>query len=180
MVTKKMADAINEQMIREIYSAYLYMSMSAFSSDMGLKGFANWLMVQYHEEMYHGMKMYEYLQSQGVAPRIKKIDEPPAEWSTPLDMFQEVLKHERKVTAWINELMDIAHEEKDYASQIFIQWYVTEQIEEEENANDIISRIELTKESPQALMMLDKELEARIVKIPIDFSKGLSAAESQN
>ena len=177
MISKKMADAINEQMIREMYSAYLYMSMSAFSADMGLKGFANWMMVQYHEEMFHAMKMYEYLQSQGIQVKIKTIDEPPYEWESPLHMFEAVLGHEQKVTAWINELMEIAIAEKDHASQIFLQWYVSEQVEEEENDNDIIAQLKLVKDSPQALMMLDKDLAARTANVPLDFSKGVSGSE---
>lgn len=176
MISKKMAEAINDQMIREIYSAYLYMSMSNFSSGLGLKGFANWLMVQYHEEMFHAMRMYEYQQSQGADVKLKQIDEPPAQWESPLDMFEKVLEHEQKVTKWINELMDIAVEEKDHASQIFLQWYVTEQIEEEQNDNDIIAPLKLIGDNPQGLMMLDKELSARIATVPTDFSKGVEAA----
>ena len=176
MITEKMATAINDQMIREMYSAYLYMSMSNFSNSLGLKGFANWLIVQYHEEMFHAMKMYEYLQSQGSEIKLKQIDEPQAQWESPLDMFEKVLEHEQKVTKWINELMDLAVEEKDHASQIFLQWYVTEQIEEEENDNDIIAPLKLIGDNPQGLMMLDKDLAARIATVPTDFSKGVEAA----
>ena len=175
MVSKKMAEAINDQMIREMYSAYLYMSMSNFSSNLGLKGFANWLMVQYHEEMFHAMKMYEYLQSQGSEIKLKQIDEPPSKWESPLDMFEKVLEHEKKVTAWINELMEIAIAEKDHASRIFLQWYVTEQVEEEENDNDIIAPLKLIGDNAQGLMMLDKELAARMATVPTDFSKGVEA-----
>lgn len=176
MISKKMAEAINDQMIREMYSAYLYMSMSSFSNGLGLKGFANWLMVQYHEEMFHAMKMYEYLQSQGSEIRLKQIDEPPAQWETPLDMFEKVLEHERKVTKWINELMEIAIEEKDHATRIFLQWYVTEQIEEEGNDNDIIAPLKMIGDNPHGVMMLDKELAARVTTVPTDFSKGVEAA----
>lgn len=176
MISEKMAKAINDQMIREMYSAYLYMSMSNFSSNIGLKGFANWLMVQYHEEMFHAMKMYEYLQSRGAEIRLAQIDEPPAKWESPLDMFEKVLEHEQKVTKWINELMELAIEEKDHASQIFLQWYVTEQIEEEENDNDIIAPLKLIGIDPQGLLLLDKDLAARMTTVPTDFSKGVEAA----
>lgn len=176
MISKKMAAAINAQMAREMYSGYLYMAMSAHSNLQGLKGFANWLMVQYHEEMFHAMKMYEYLQRQGCAIKIGAIDAPPSAWTTPLAMFEAVLEHERKVTAWINELMEIAVGEKDHASQIFLQWYVTEQIEEEENDNDIIAQLKLIKGNPQGLMMLDKDLAARVTTVPTDYSKGVEAA----
>lgn len=176
MISKKMDDAINAQMIREMYSGYLYMSMSSFINSLGLKGFANWLMVQYHEEMFHAMKMYEYIQSRGGNVKIGTIDEPPSKWETPLDMFEKVLEHEQKVTAWINELMETAIEEKDHASQIFLQWYVTEQVEEEENDNDIIAQLKLIRDNPQGLIMLDKELAARMTTVPTDFSKGVEAA----
>ncbi len=176
MISKKMSKAINIQMVREMYSGYLYMAMSAFSNSQGLKGFANWLMVQYHEEMFHAMKMYEYLQRQGCAVEIGAIDAPPASWSSPLNMFEKVLEHEQKVTAWINELMEIAVAEKDHASQIFLQWYVTEQVEEEENDNDIIAQLKLIKDNVQGLLMLDKELAARIATVPLDYSKGVEAA----
>jgi len=176
MISKKMAEAINAQMVREMYSAYLYMQMSAFSNNLGLKGFANWLMVQYHEEMFHAMKMFEYLQRQAYAVKIGTIDEPPTKWETPLHMFEKVLEHEQKVTKWINELVDQAIAEKDHASHIFLQWYVTEQIEEEENDNDIIAQLKLIKDNVQGLMMLDKDLAARMTTIPTEYSKGVEAA----
>ena len=176
MLSKKMTKAINDQMNREIYSAYLYMSMSSFSSYIGLKGFANWFMVQYHEEMYHAMKMYEYIQRQGECAKLQPMDKLPTEWDSPLEMFEKTLEHEQKVTKWINELMDLAIEEKDHASQIFLQWYVTEQLEEEENDNDIIVKLKLIKSNAQGLMMLDQELSQRVANVPLDYSKGLAAA----
>lgn len=178
MLSKKMTTAINDQMNREIYSAYLYMSMSSFSSYIGLKGFANWFMVQYHEEMYHGMKMYEYIQRQGECAKLQAHKKLPVEWESPLDMFEKTLEHELKVTKWINELMDLAVTEKDHASQIFFQWYVTEQLEEEENDNDIIARLKLIKSNAQGLIMLDQELGGRVASVPLDYSKGLAAAEA--
>lgn len=176
MISKKMTTAINDQMNREIYSAYLYMSMSAFSSFIGLKGFANWFMVQYHEEMFHAMKMYEYILRQGENPKLQALKKLPTEWESPLDMFEKTLAHEQKVTKWINELMELAIEEKDHASRIFLQWYVTEQVEEEENDNDIIAKLKLIKSNAQGLIMLDQELAGRIATVPLDYSKGLAAA----
>ncbi len=176
MLSKKMTTAINDQMNREIYSAYLYMSMSSFSSFIGLKGFANWFMVQYHEEMFHAMRMYEYLQRQGENAKLQALKKLPTEWDSPLQMFEKTLEHEQKVTNWINELMELAIKEKDHATQIFFQWFVTEQVEEEENDNDIIARLKLIKSNAQGLLMLDQELSTRVTTMPLDFTKGVEAA----
>lgn len=175
MLSKKMKDAINAQINREMYSAYLYMAMSGHADDTGLKGFAKWFMVQYHEEMMHAMKMYEYIQSQGEKPLLQQIDTPPSEWDSTLAMFKETLAHEQKVTAWINELMEIAIAEKDHATQIFLQWYVTEQVEEEENDHEIIDKLKIIRDNPQALLMLDQELGARTTTVVTDFSNGVTA-----
>jgi ferritin len=176
MLNKKMIQALNEQINREMYSAYLYMSMSACSNKMGLKGFANWFMVQYHEEMFHAMKLYEYVQRQGADVKLETIKAPPMEFASQLDMFTQTLAHEQYITKSINELMDLAMEKKDHATQIFLEWYVTEQVEEEENDNDIIAQLKLIGDNPHALLMLDRELTARQATIPTDFSKGVEAA----
>lgn len=176
MISEKMTEALNEQVNREMYSAYLYMSMSAYCSTIGLKGFANWFMVQYHEEMVHAMKLYEYIMRVAGVVRLKSIAEPPADFKNPLDMFEKTLDHERFITASINERMDLAVSEKDYATQAFLQWYVSEQVEEEENDNDIIAQLKLIGDNPQGLLMLDRELAARITNVPTDFSKGVEAA----
>jgi ferritin len=176
MLTKKMVEAINAQINREMYSAYLYMAMSAHSTGLGLKGFANWFMVQYHEEMFHAMRMYEYVLKQGGAVQLKAIEQPPSTFDSVLDMFQKTLAHEQGVTKNINDLMDLAIAERDHATQIFYQWYVTEQIEEEENDTDIINQLKLIDGNPQGLMMLDKDLAARATTVVTDFSKGVMAA----
>jgi ferritin len=178
MLSDKMLAELNEQINKEIYSAYLYMAMSAQAKDMGLNGFANWFMVQFHEEMYHAMKMYEYVQQQGGRVELKAIQQPPGEFESPLDMFTKTLEHEQFVTRSINNLMDIAIAEKDHATQIFLQWYVTEQVEEEDNDNEIINQLKMVEGHPHGLMMIDRELGSRAAHIPTDFSKGLEAAES--
>ena len=122
MIGKKMESALNEQVNRELYSAYLYMSMSSFSDTIGLKGFANWFMVQYHEEMLHAMKIYEYIIRQAGKAKLMSIQEPPSEFDSPLDMFEKTLAHERFITKSINDLVDLAIAERDHASQIFLQW----------------------------------------------------------
>ena len=176
MLHKKMAQALNEQINKEMYSAFLYMSMSACSNKAGLKGFANWFMVQYHEEMFHAMKMYEYLQRQGEDVKFETLKAPAAEFASQLDMFTQTLTHEQYITASINELMELAISKKDHATQIFLEWYITEQVEEEENDNDIIAQLKLIGDNPHALLMLDRELAGRVTTVPTDYSKGVEAA----
>ncbi len=176
MISDKMSHALNEQVNREMYSAYLYMAMSAHSNQIGLKGFANWFMVQYHEEMLHAMKIYEYIQRQGAEIKLDAIKTPPSHFESPLDMFTQTLAHEQYITQSINDLMELAIAEKDHASQIFLEWYVTEQVEEEENDNDIIAQLKWIKDNPQGLMMLDRELAGRMTTVPTDFSKGVESA----
>lgn len=176
MISKEMENALNKQINNELFSAYLYMSMSACCDTMGLKGFANWFMVQYHEEMFHTMKFYEYVTRQGGHVKLAAVKEPPAKFSSPLDMFEKTLVHEKFITKCINGLVNQAVQEKDHGTHIFLQWYVTEQIEEEENDNDMINKLKLIGKSTDGLFMLDKDLAARMVTIPTDFSKGVEAA----
>ena len=171
-----MEKALNEQMNREMYSAYLYMSMSAYATHRGLKGFANWFMVQYHEEMLHTMKFYEFINLRGGRAILKALSEPPSEFESPLNMFQKTLEHEQYITKSINDTMELAISEKDHASQIFLQWYVTEQVEEENNDNEIISQLTIINNDPPGIMLLDKDLAARTTTVPTEFSKGIQAA----
>lgn len=166
MLSKKMENALNEQINKEMYSAYLYMAMSAHSTSIGLPGFANWFMVQYQEEMEHAMKIYNYVNVQGGKIHLKTIEEPPSTFKDPMDMFQKTLKHEQFVTKSINTLMDLAIKENDHATQIFLQWFVTEQIEEEGNDNEIIAKLELAGAEGNGLFMIDKELATRIYTPP--------------
>ena len=166
MLSEKMSEALNGQLNKEIYSAYLYLSMSAYSTYIGLKGFANWFMVQYQEETVHAMKIYDYINSQGGQVKLLAIAQPPAEFESPLDMFAKTLEHEKFVTKCINDLVDLAIEEKDHATNIFLQWFVTEQIEEEANDNEIISKLKLVGEKGDALLMIDRELAARVFTSP--------------
>jgi len=166
MLSEKMSEALNNQLNKEMYSAYLYLSMSAHSTYIGLKGFANWFMVQYQEEMVHAMKIYDYINSQGGQIKLMAIAQPPAEFESPLDMFEKTLQHEKFVTKCINDLVDLAIKGKDHATNIFLQWFVTEQIEEEANDNKIISKLKLVGEKGDALLMIDKELAARVFTPP--------------
>jgi ferritin len=162
MISKKMVQSLNKQINNEIYSAYLYLSMSSFTTFIGLKGAANWFMVQYQEEMVHAMKMYDYVNSQGQHAQLAAVAAPPTEFGTLLSMFEQTLKHEQFITKCINDLMDQAVKEKDHATHIFLQWYVTEQIEEEGNDNDIIARLKLVGDNTQGLMMVDRDLATRV------------------
>lgn len=175
MLSPKMLDAMHDHISKEFYSAYLYMAMSAYCDSIGLKGFAKWFMVQYHEEMAHTMRVYEYIQKQGNKVKLLNIDEPPSSWKSPLDVFENALKHEQMVSKRILSLMDLASTEKDHASKIFLQWYVTEQVEEEESVNNVVSQLRLIGDNAQALFLLDKDLSARTVNIPLDFSLGVDA-----
>ncbi len=166
MISKKMLEALNEQINKELYSAYLYMAMSAHSTHIGLPGFANWFMVQYKEEMDHAMRLYTYINDHGEKIILKAIEQPPSTFKDPMDMFQKTLKHEQFITKSINELVDLAIKEKDHATQIFLQWFVTEQIEEEGNDNDIIAKLELAGGKGNGLFMIDKDLAVRIYTPP--------------
>jgi len=180
MISKKIEKALNGQINNEMYSAYLYMSMSSHAMNVGLKGFANWFMVQYHEEMLHAMKMFEFITRRGGKVALGAIKEPPLEWKSPLDMFEKTLEHEQFITKCINDLTDLAIAEKDHASQVFLQWYVNEQVEEEENDHDIIAQLKLAKDNVQGIMMIDAQLAARMTTVPTDFSKGVEAALKAN
>jgi ferritin len=168
MLSRKMEEALNGQINKEMYSAYLYMSMSAHSTNIGLPGFANWFMVQYHEEMEHAMKIYDYVNDQDGKVKLNAIDEPLSIFKDVMDMFQKTLKHEQFITKSINELVDLAIKEKDHATQIFLQWFVTEQIEEEGNDNDIIAKLKLTGDKGNGLFMIDKELGNRVYNPPVN------------
>lgn len=171
MISKKMADRINEQINREIFSAYLYLGMSARMTEAGYHGVGKWLMIQYHEEMFHAMKFYGYLQDQGSAVELKAIAAPSFKETGIKELFQHVLEHEKGVTKSIHEIMTQAIEEKDYATQAFTQWYVNEQIEEEKNDTDILQAIELIGNSNQGLYLLNIELGKRDLDVPSDFTK---------
>lgn len=166
MLSNKMVKALNKQINNEIYSAYLYLSMSAYSTFKGLKGFANWFMVQYQEEMTHAMKIYDYVNDQGRQVKLMTIAQPPTEFGSPSKMFEKTLEHEKFVTRCINDLVNLAMKEKDHATKIFLQWFVTEQIEEEANDNEIISKLKLVGNEGNGLFMIDKELAARVFTPP--------------
>ncbi len=166
MLNKKIENALNEQINKETYSAYLYQSLSAHSTSIGLNGIANWFQIQVQEEISHAQKIYNYINERGGKVKLKAIEQPPSEFDSVIIMFQETLKHEEFITKSINELMDLAIAEKDHASQIFLQWFVTEQVEEEDNVNEILSALKLIGDSGNGLRMFDKELATRVFVPP--------------
>jgi len=170
MLSKKMVDRINEQINREMYSAYLYMAMSAKMNEAGYHGVAKWLMIQYHEEMFHAMKFSAYLEDQGAALELKAISKPEVKESGLKELFERVLEHEKGVTASIDEIVALAVEEKDYATQGLAAWYVSEQVEEEKNASQIIQTIGLLGGNSHAVYLLNHELGERKLSVPSDFT----------
>ncbi|WP_129409506.1 ferritin [Marinitoga lauensis] len=166
MISKTMENALNKQINEELFSAYLYLSMAAYFEEIGLKGFSNWMRVQYEEETFHAMKIYDYLLSRGGKVVLQAIKEPQKNWESPLDVFKATLKHEQHITKCINDLIDIAEKEHDRATFNFLQWYIDEQVEEEANDEEIIRKLELIKDNPNALFMLDRELASRVFNKP--------------
>lgn len=161
IISKKMQEAINEQINAEMYSAYMYLSMSSHFQSQGLQGFANWMYVQWQEEMTHAVKFFNYVHERGGKVTLKEIKQPPYEWSSALEIMEASLEHEQHVTSLINKLVEISLEEKDYATNNMLQWYVKEQVEEEANVTAIVDELKMIGESKQGLLMLDKELRGR-------------------
>ena len=166
MLSKKMYTSLNKHLNTELFSANLYLNMSSCANAMGLKGTANWFMVQYQEEMVHFMKFYTYLNSQGEPALVEAMAAPASRFTSFLDLFEQTLKHEQYITSCINNLADLAIKGKDHASGIFLQWFITEQIEEEENDREIIGKLKLIGDNGQGLLMLDNELAARVFTPP--------------
>jgi ferritin len=174
MLSKKMEDALNVQINKEMYSGYLYMSMSAQCTEMGLDGFAKWFMIQFHEEMYHAMKIYQYINDHGNKVSLKAIAAPTEKFDNVKAMFEKTLEHEKTVTKSIHDLVELAKKEKDTASELFLGWYVTEQVEEEKNPSDILMKFKYVgKGDNPGLMFLDRGLGERGLGVPSDFSNGV-------
>ncbi len=175
MISQKMQDAINSQIQAEMYSANLYLAMSVYCEGKSLKGFANWLKVQYQEETFHVMKFITYLVDRGGKVRLGTIDAPPAEFGTLSELFEKVLDHERHVTSLINKLYEVAVEEKDFAAQIFLQWFINEQVEEESSASEVIDKLAVIGEKTADILYLDKELSTRTFVPPADGNANATA-----
>ena len=161
MLSKAIEEAINEQIKNELYSAYLYLSMSAYLEANNLPGFAHWMRLQNQEEVSHAMKFFDYMNDRGSRVVLQAIDQPPAEFESALDIFQKALDHEQKVTAMINRIYELAVKENDYPTQVELQWFITEQVEEEKSAGDIVEQLKMVGEHGPSLIMLDRQLGAR-------------------
>jgi len=166
MFNKKIEEAFNKQLNAEMYSAYLYLSMAAYFESANLPGFANWMRVQTQEEQFHAMKFYDYIIECGGRVILRPIDAPPSDWDSPFVSFKATLEHEQKVTGLVNELVYLARDEKDNASEVFLQWFVKEQVEEEDNVGKVLGQLKLIKDSLEALFMMDKEMGQRVFTPP--------------
>ena len=161
MIKETMQEAINKQIVREMYSSNLYLAMAAYYHSMNLNGFARWMRLQAQEEMDHALKFFDYLLDRGGMPKIGKIDATPTEWDSPQAGFEAALAHEEKISGHINDLADLSIKEGDHATHVLMQWFVQEQVEEEATVGEIVDRLNLAGDSKGGLFMLDNELKQR-------------------
>jgi len=161
MLNPKIQDAFNEQINKELFSSYLYLSMAAYFESQSFTGMAQWMRIQTQEENMHAMKFYDFIHERNGRVTLTEIAAPKTEWQGPLDAFEEALKHEQMITASINALADLALAEKDHAAHSFLQWFVNEQVEEEASVQAIIDKLNLVGDNGVALFMIDQELGQR-------------------
>jgi ferritin len=161
MIAQRVENALNEQINAEIYSAYLYLAMAAHFESENLSGFAQWMRVQTQEEEAHARKLFDYVLERGGKVALKAIDAPPSEWKSPLAAFEAAHEHEQFITDRINKLAELAVEQNDHAAGVFLQWYISEQVEEEASVDRIVRTLKATNEAPGALYMIDRELGRR-------------------
>jgi len=166
MISDKIQKAFNEQINRELYSAYLYLSMAAYFQSINLQGFANWMKCQVQEELLHAMKFYSFVNERNGTVVLAALEAPPPRWDSPLAAFEDARSHERKVTSMINSLVDLAIEERDHASNAFLQWFVTEQVEEEASTDEVVQKLKLAGQDGSGLFMIDQELATRVFTMP--------------
>ncbi len=161
MLTKAVLEAINDQIRIEFSSAYAYLAMSAHCESENLPGFAKWLRIQWEEEIGHAMKFFAYVHERNGSVTLQAIEKPAGKWKSPAEVFEHVLSHEQKVTASIHKLFEVATKEKDYATQVLLQWFIKEQVEEEKTATEIVELMKLAGTSGPSLLMLDHQLGSR-------------------
>jgi len=161
MMTDTMQQALNDQINAEFHSAYLYLAMAAWFRGENLNGFANWMEMQYQEEVAHAMKLYHFVFDRGGTVTLTAIDGPDTTWPSPLAAFEAALEHERYISSRINKLVKLAFEENDFAAHSFLQWYVNEQVEEEASVDEIVQTLKMLGEDKRGLFMLDRELAGR-------------------
>ncbi|MGE4559703.1 MAG: ferritin [Desulfobulbus sp.] len=168
MLKKKILKALNDQINAEMFSSYLYLSIESYFQSISLTGFATWMRVQVQEELMHAMKFYDFVNERGGKVTLEAIAKPESVWESPLVAFEAILKHEEHVTSLINDLVDLAISEKDHATNNFLQWFVSEQVEEEASASEIVERLKLIKDNSSGLFMIDAELGKRVFVMPAD------------
>jgi ferritin len=168
MIKSKIEKAINKQINAEIWSGYLYLSMSSYFESINLSGFANWMWVQAREEMTHAMRLYQHIIDRGGRVKLQAINEVPSEWKSPQHVFEETYNHEQKVTGMIENLVEIAEKEKDRATYNMLQWFIDEQVEEEASADEILNKIRLVGENGNGIFVLNQELGQRMFTPPVD------------
>ncbi len=161
MPNQKTMESFNQQINEEIFSSYLYLSMAAYFESKNLKGMAHWMRLQTEEENMHAMKFFDFVLQRGGKINLSKIEGPKTDWASPLEAFEDSYKHEEKITSLINNLVDLSLKEKDHAANAFLQWFVTEQVEEEANVLEIVEKLKLAGDHPEVLLMIDKELSQR-------------------
>jgi ferritin len=171
MIKKALEDALNEQINAEFHSAYLYLSMSAYFHSAGLAGYANWMRIQYQEELAHATRFFDYLNERGGKVKLSPIGEVQVDFKGTVNVFEETLVHEQLVTSLINKLMDVAIKESDHATKSFLQWFVDEQVEEEANVEQILNNLKLIKGEGQGLLMMDREMATRVFVDPFAGTK---------
>ena len=166
MLTKKVHDALNNQINEEFYSSYLYLSMAAHFESINLKGFANWMRVQVQEENFHAMRFFDYVLSRQGKVTLNAIEAPATTWKSPLAIFEAAYAHEQKISSLINKLASIAQQENDFATGVLLQWFVSEQVEEESNVDSVVQQLKLIDKDSSGLFMLDRELATRVFVPP--------------
>ena len=176
MISNEMASRMSKQINMELYSAYFYLALSSRAESKSLKGVSEWFKAKFYEEQAHGMKMYQYLKDQDVDIEFTAVSAPPSDDLSVLQMLETTLEHERAVTKSINDLVDHALSEKDHATNIFLHWFVTEQIEEEATVGEVLGRLRLFGEKPEGLLMIDKELGEMAASMDNAGAAGLTGA----
>ncbi len=164
---QKMEDALNKQVNAEMYSSYLYLAMESYFQSISLSGFAKWMRGQVQEEMFHGMKIYDYVHERGGRAQFEAIAKPDTEWKSPLAAFEHILAHEEVVTELINDLIDVALDVRDHATKAFLDWFIIEQVEEESTVGEIVDRLRLIGDDSSGLFLLDSELAKRVFTLPV-------------
>ncbi|MBT3225657.1 MAG: ferritin [Deltaproteobacteria bacterium] len=170
MLSQNMEEKLNEHTNAEFYSAHLYLSMSAYFKSVDLLGFANWMQVQFEEEMSHAMRFFEFVDRMDGRVKLTAIPAPPVEWENPIAVFEETYKHEQTVSKSIHDLVSLAIQENDHPTNNFLQWFVSEQVEEESTAKTILKKLRFIEDSKSGLLMIDQELAGRVFAASSDES----------